>query len=83
GRDALCKEVDAMAQDKRYNVLHLIYRDKPFDGQGKDYAFGRAEMRAHWQSGQDDMHRTLDHPDWFAPPSAEQGFVTHDVHAEA
>lgn len=82
-RDALCKQVDEMAQDKRYNVIHLIYRDKPFDGQGKDYAFGRAEMRAHWRSGLDDMHRTLDHPDWFVPPSAAQGFITHDVHTEA
>ncbi|MGC9162496.1 MAG: DUF3734 domain-containing protein, partial [Thiomonas sp.] len=81
--DALCQQVQAMAQDKRYNVIHLIYRNKPFDGQGKDYTFGRAEMRAHWRSGLDDMHRTLDHPEWFAPPSAEQGFVTHDVHAEA
>ncbi|CDW94375.1 MULTISPECIES: patatin-like phospholipase family protein [unclassified Thiomonas] len=82
-RDALCEQVQEMAQDKRYNVIHLIYRDKAFDGQGKDYAFGRAEMRSHWQSGLDDMHRTLDHPDWFALPSAEQGFVTHDVHTQA
>ena len=81
--DALCQQVEKMAQDKRYNVIHLIYRDKPFDGQGKDYDFGRAEMRAHWQSGLDDMHRTLDHPDWFALPSAEQGFITHDVHTQA
>ncbi|OYV36273.1 MAG: hypothetical protein B7Z83_06290 [Thiomonas sp. 20-64-5] len=83
GRDTLCRQVETMAQDKRYNVIHLIYRDKPFDGQGKDYTFGRAEMRAHWRSGLDDMHRTLDHPDWFALPTAAQGFVTHDVHAQA
>lgn len=83
GRDALCKQVDDMAQDKRYNVIHLIYRDKPFDGQGKDYTFGRAEMGAHWSSGLDDMHRTLDHPEWFKLPSEEQSFVTHDVHTQA
>ena len=80
-KDPLCAEVQAMAEDKRYNVLHLIYRNKPFDGQAKDYTFGRAEMRVHWDSGVDDMQRTLRHPDWFAPPSAETGFVTHDVHA--
>jgi len=81
--DPLCQQVQVMAQDKRYNVIHMIYRDKPFDGHGKDYTFGRAEMRAHWQSGLDDMRRTLDHPDWFAPPGAQQGFVQHDVHAQA
>lgn len=80
--DPLCAEVQAMAQDKRYNVIHLIYRDKPFDGQGKDYVFGRAQMHAHWNSGLEDMRRTLRHPDWFAMPSAETGFVTHDVHQQ-
>ena len=49
----------------------------------QDYAFGRAEMRAHWTSGLDDMRRTLEHPDWFALPPAELGFVSHDVHAQA
>lgn len=83
GKDTLCKRVQAMAADKRYNVIHLIYRDKPFDGEGKDYVFGRAEMRAHWRSGLDDMRRTLDHPDWFALPGEETGFVTHDVHTGA
>ena len=83
GKDSLCKRVQAMAADKRYNVIHLIYRDKPFDGEGKDYVFGRAEMRAHWRSGLDDMNRTLDHPDWFALPGEDTGFVSHDVHASA
>ncbi len=82
-KDALCKRVQAMAADKRYNVIHLIYRDKPFDGEGKDYVFGRAQMRAHWRSGLDDMRRTLDHPDWFALPGEDTGFVTHDVHTGA
>ncbi|MDY0329543.1 MAG: patatin-like phospholipase family protein [Thiomonas sp.] len=81
--DALCREVQTMARDKRYNVIHLIYRHKPFDGPGKDYTFGRAEMRAHWRSGLSDMHRTLDHPGWFALPGAERGFVAHDVHTQA
>ncbi|MGE0072776.1 MAG: DUF3734 domain-containing protein [Thiomonas sp.] len=81
--DALCQQVQEMAADKRYNVIHLIYRNKSFDGHGKDYVFGRAEMRAHWRCGADDMRRTLDHPDWFALPDAQQGFISHDVHSQA
>ena len=78
--DVLCREVEAMARDMRYNVIHLIYRDKPYDGQDKDYQFGRASMRAHWDSGLEAVQRTLQHAQWLDLPSAEQPFVTHDVH---
>ncbi len=81
-RDGLCAQVEEMARDKRYTVIHLIYGDKPFDGQDKDYQFGRATMRAHWDSGLRTVERTLAHPQWFALPSAERPFVTHDVHRE-
>ncbi|MDE2255104.1 MAG: patatin-like phospholipase family protein [Betaproteobacteria bacterium] len=80
--DALCAQVEEMARDKRYTVIHLIYGDKPFDGQDKDFQFGRATMRAHWNSGLRTVERTLAHTQWFALPSAAQPFVTHDVHRE-
>ncbi len=81
--DALCREVEVMARDMRYNVIHLIYRDKPYDGQDKDYQFGRASMRAHWNSGMEAVQRTLRHAEWLDLPPAEQPFVTHDVHRAA
>lgn len=62
------------------NLIHLIYRDKPYEGHYKDFEFSAASMRAHWQSGLADMRHTLEHPQWLAPPPAEQPFVTHDVH---
>ncbi len=79
-RDALCAEVEAMARDERYNVVHLIYRDKRFDGQEKDYQFGRRAMLRHWRSGLADTRASLAHDDWFALPGADQAFVTHDLH---
>lgn len=78
--DPLCAQVEEMTRDKRYNVVHLIYKDKPFDGQTKDFQFGRAIMRAHWNSGLNTIQRTLRRPDWLDLPSAEHPFVTHDVH---
>ena len=81
--DALCRKVEAMARDMRYNVVQLIYRDKPYDGQDKDYQFGRASMRAHWDSGMQAVRRTLQHAQWLDLPSAEQPFVTHDMHRAA
>jgi len=62
------------------NVIHLIYRDKPYEGHYKDFEFSAASMQSHWHSGLADMQRTLAHPQWFATPSADDPFVTHDVH---
>ena len=62
------------------NLIHLIYRDKPYEGHYKDYEFSAATMHEHWQSGLADMRHTLTHPHWLEPPSAENPFVTHDVH---
>ena len=78
--DALCAQVAEMARDERYNVVHLIYRDKVMDGHEKDYQFGRRAMLRHWQAGLADARATLQHADWFALPDAARPFVTHDLH---
>jgi NTE family protein len=62
------------------NVIHLIYRDKPYESHYKDYEFSAASMHGHWQSGLDDMRHTLAHPQWLVAPDPEDPFVTHDVH---
>ena len=71
---------EAAANGARTNLIHLIYRDKPYEGHFKDYEFSLSSMRSHWQSGLDDMRHTLAHPSWFDAPPPEQPFVTHDVH---
>jgi NTE family protein len=78
--DAWCREAEAQASDKRFNVVHLIYQEKTWDAHHKDYEFSAASMRDHWASGLADIRRTLAHPDWLSPPPAEQSAVTHDVH---
>jgi len=64
----------------RHNIVHLIYRDKPFEGSNKDYQFGLLTMREHWASGLSDMRHTLENPNLIALPSDEDVFVTHDIH---
>jgi len=66
--------------DRVFNIIHLIYRAKPYEEQFKDYAFGAAAMREHWTVGLDDMTRSLLHPEFFVPPPREIGVVTHDIH---
>lgn len=80
GCDACCKEASLWATDRRVNVIHLIYRDKEWDGIAKDYEFGPLTMRDHWASGLDDIRQTLAHGDWLDLPGKERNFVTHDLH---
>lgn len=64
------------------NLVHLIYRNKPYEGHYKDYEFSANSMRRHWRAGLDDMRHTLGHPHWLDFPDPEHPFVTHDVHRE-
>jgi len=66
----------------RYNVIHLIFRNQPYDLHFKDYQFGLASMREHWQTGLEDIRKTLAEPQRLAMPDTDTGFVTHDVHQE-
>src|SRR5690606_6964861 len=63
-----------LACSKRYNVIHLIYRNKPYEQHYKDFQFGLATMREHWESGLQDIRETLQNPDWLAMPENEAGF---------
>src|SRR6202012_4948886 len=60
--DPWCKLADELSCSKRYNVIHLIYRNKEYEGHYKDYQFGLSTMREHWQSGLEDIQASLEQP---------------------
>jgi NTE family protein len=64
----------------RRNVIHLIYRGKPYESYAKDYQFGMLTMKEHWSTGLSDMQETLRRPDWLDKPGEDEPFVTHDLH---
>lgn len=78
--DPEIRAIAHLARHRSYNIIHLIYQSKIYEGQSKDYEFGLSAMRAHWQSGLDDIRRTLADPRRLDPPAPELGIVTHDVH---
>jgi NTE family protein len=78
--DPWCQAAEELAGSKRYNVLHLIYKQKPYDAHYKDYQFGISTMRDHWASGLRDIRQTLVQDGWLDMPVNESGFVTHDIH---
>ncbi len=81
--DAWCRLAEELSCSKRYNVIHLIYRHKEYEGHYKDYQFGLSTMREHWESGLVDIRRSLAQPDWLAMPDNDAGFITHDIHRDA
>jgi NTE family protein len=80
--DEWCRLAAELACSKRYNIVHLIYRQKEYEGHYKDYQFGLSTMREHWESGLADMRRTLAHRDWLDMPNGESRFITHDIHRD-
>ncbi|MET0807597.1 MAG: patatin-like phospholipase family protein [Pseudoxanthomonas sp.] len=76
-----CQRAAGLACDRRYSLIHLIYRDRARFGHFKDYQFGRVAMREHWQSGLADIGRALAHPEWLELPQGENTFISHDATA--
>lgn len=76
----LMREAQRIADGSAVNVVHLIYRNKFFEGHYKDFEFSVDTMDEHWTSGLDDIRESLARPECLAIPSHDIGFVTHDVH---
>lgn len=66
----------------RFNVIHLIYQNKQYEGHFKDYQFSAEAMQMHWQTGLHDMHETLSVPQCLEMPAQGENFVTFDVHSQ-
>jgi NTE family protein len=49
-----------MAQEPALKVVQLVYRQKPHEGDSKDYEFSRQTMLDHWAAGVADVKRYLD-----------------------
>jgi NTE family protein len=62
-RSEEAKFLASIAQRHAYNLVHLIYRPRGYEGDSKDYEFSRLSMAEHWRSGYYDAMRTLRHPE--------------------
>jgi len=61
------------------DIFHLIYRDKPYEAESKDYEFSRAAVEEHWEAGARDMRRTLAHPETLRSDATVNGVTTFDL----
>ena len=69
-----------LAQLPAINIMQLIYRQKAWEGDAKDYEFSRLSMKEHWRSGYYDTRNTLQHKDWLSMSEHGDGISTHDIH---
>jgi NTE family protein len=69
-----------LASGASMSVVHLIYREKNYETQTKDYEFSRVSMDEHWAAGVNDTRRTLHHEkEWLRPPDQLTGVRTFDI----
>jgi NTE family protein len=74
------KQKSDLARLPEINIMQLIYKQKAWEGDAKDYEFSRLSMKDHWRSGYYDTRNTLAHKDWLEMKGTGGGIHTHDVH---
>lgn len=78
-KDPGIAELQRLLQTARVDIVHLIYRQKPYEQESRDYEFSRASVHEHWRAGRRDMTDTLEHPDWLRRTGLDDGVVTYDL----
>ena len=68
-----------MADRAVFNIVHLIYRSRRYEGHAKDYEFSRLSMEEHWQAGREDAARALLKPEVFQRPNSCGGVFVFDI----
>ena len=78
-RSAAAGLLGTVADRKVFNIIHLIYHARNYEGHSKDYEFSRASMEEHWRAGYHDARRTLRHPEVLERPKNLEGVFTFDL----
>jgi NTE family protein len=72
------KTAAEQVNEKVFNIVHLIYHSKSYEGFCADFEFSRASMEAHWQAGHRDAVRSLSQPEILQRPDKLEGVRTFD-----
>lgn len=54
-----CQKAEKMTHNTDLKIIHLIYKNKDYEGATKDYEFSHLTMKEHWNSGLEDMSLQL------------------------
>jgi NTE family protein len=64
------------------NIIQLIYQQKAYEGDAKDYEFSRLSMKEHWRAGYYDTRNSLAHKDWLDVQSSDSAITSYDIHRQ-
>ncbi len=71
--------LNAAGYNASVTTVHLIHPPWAYETQSKDYEFSRLSVEEHWQAGQADVRRTLQHPDWITRGKLKDGVTIFDL----
>jgi NTE family protein len=77
------KALAGYSDENVYNIVHLIYHNKGYEGYTKDFEFSRLSMEMHWKSGYEDTLKTLAHPEVLQRPHNKEGIGIFDFSRES
>lgn len=60
-------------------LMQLIYRQKSYESESKDYEFSRTTMLEHWEAGRNDLIRSFRHRAWHERRHDESGIAVFDL----
>ncbi len=63
--------LENLADLPRATILQLIYQQKNYEGNARDYEFSADSMHEHWKNGHEDTVRSLKRKDWLEMPAQE------------
>lgn len=75
-----CRMLAEYERSGPVNICHLIYQEKTYERDFKDYEFSGTSMRDHWQSGYEDTLKTLRRREFLKKPDRNTAIVVHDIH---
>lgn len=63
-KDPQVQKILALGHEKRFSVVHIIYRGTPFSHSFKDYNFARAAIETRLKTGYQNAMDVLNDPQW-------------------
>jgi NTE family protein len=77
--DPRVEMLEAMTTSAPVDIVHLIYRNKRYELESKDYEFSRASVREHWDAGMRDMGATMANPERLKRSGMDEGVTVYDL----
>ncbi|AHE65743.1 DUF3734 domain-containing protein [Legionella oakridgensis] len=63
-KDPEVQKILALGHEKRFSVVHIIYRDTPYSHSFKDYNFIRPVIKLRFETGYNNATEVLNNPEW-------------------